>query len=220
MGRDNLCVHPLICQRRAARLRPHRAVTTALGRGLKATGAEIDYERWIPHLYQLDERGAIKAAQLDIAAVWPGAHALMCYDITISCPLKSGLDHTHSNVAVAAMDGERKKQRRYGNEARAISFETFGRLGPRSLLNLAEAAREASVYGRTNFTASQLQRRWRADMELALMYAQADAMLAARGARPTVAGQQYFPVARMLPPATAAGGENTQRDTPEVGLSS
>ena len=69
MDRDNLCMHPLVCQRGAARLRPHRAVTTALGRGLKATGAEVDYERWIPHLYQLDERGAIKAAQLDIAAV-------------------------------------------------------------------------------------------------------------------------------------------------------
>ena len=101
---------------------------------------------------------------------------------------------------------------------RAISFETFGRLGPRSLLNLAEAAREASVYGRTNCTASQLQRRWRADMELALMFTQADAMLAARGARTAVAGQQYFPVARILPHATSAGGETTQRDLPAVGV--
>ena len=104
-----------------------------------------------------------------------------------------------------------------GDDVRALSFETFGRLGPKSMQNLAEAAREASVYGRTNCTASQLQRRWRADMELALMYAQADAMLAARGARPTVAGQLYFPVARMLPPATSAGGETTQGDTPAVG---
>ena len=86
LDRDNMCVHPLICQRGAARLRPHRAVTTALGRGIKSTGAEIDYERWIPHLYQQDERGAIRAAQLDIAAVWPGAHALICYDVTIACP--------------------------------------------------------------------------------------------------------------------------------------
>ena len=90
---------------------------------------------------------------------------------------------------------------------RALSFETFGRLGPTSLLNLAEAAREASAYGRTNCTASQLQRRWRANMELALMYAQADATIAARGARPTAAGQPFFLVARMLPPAIAAGGE-------------
>ena len=104
-------------------------------------------------------------------------------------PLKGGLTNTDTRVAVAAADGERKKERRYGNDVRAISFETFGRLGPRSLLNLAEAAREASVYGRTNCTASQLQRRWRADMELALMFAQADAMLAARGAKTTVAGQ-------------------------------
>ena len=117
-------------------------------------------------------------------------------------------------MAVAARDGERKKQRRYGEDVRAISYETFGRLGPQSLLNVAEAAREASVYGRTNCTASQLQRRWRADMELALMFAQADSMLAASGARPTVAGQQYFPVARVLPHASSAGGEVSQRVMP------
>ena len=97
---------------------------------------------------------------------------------------------------------------------RPLSFETFGRLGPGSQATLAEAAREASIYGRANATANQLVRRWRADMELALAYAQADAMLAARGSLPTVVGPQYFPVGRMLPCGTAAGGEHAQRATP------
>ena len=143
---------------------------------------------------------------------------MLCHDVTIACSLKAGITGTGAKPAVAAKAGERTKQQRYGEDVRALSFETFGRMGPKSLLNLAEAAREASVYGRTNCTASQLQRRWRADMELALMYAQADATLAARGPRPTVAGQQFFPVARMLPPATAAGGETAQLALPGIGL--
>ena len=106
------------------------------------------------HLYQIDQQGCIKAAQLDITAVWPGAHAMLCYDVTIACPLKAGLTGAIVKPAFAARAGERTKQLRYGEDVRALSFETFGRMGPQSSLNLAEAAREASVYGRTNFTAS------------------------------------------------------------------
>ena len=87
-------------------------------------------------------------------------------------------------------------------------------MGPGSLRNLRETAREASLYGRASSMAGQFTKRWRADMELALAYAQADAMLAARGALPTVAGPQFYPIGRMLRPGTAACGEHRQRDAP------
>ena len=83
-------------------------------------------------------------------------------------------------------------------------------MGPRSIVGLLETAREASIFGRGDATAHQLMARWRADMELSLAYAQADAMLAARGAMAHVAGSLYFPVGRMVRPSTAAAGEHRE----------
>ena len=84
-------------------------------------------------------------------------------------------------------------------------------MGPRSLVFLREAAREASMYGRADMTAKQLELRWRGDMELAMAYAQADAMLAARGALPHVAGPLYHPVGRMVRTPAAACGDCSER---------
>ena len=86
----------------------------------------------------------------------------------------------------------------------------YGRLGPNSMACIAEAAREASLLGCTDMSARQSQQRWRADVELSLAYAQADAVLAARGALQHVAGPLYFPAGRMVRASTAAGGERKE----------
>ena len=80
-------------------------------------------------------------------------------------------------------------------------------MGPTSITALAESAREACLFGRAGEDAFRLAKKWRDDMELALVYAQADAMLVARGALPNVAGPTHFPVGRIVRWSTAAQGE-------------
>ena len=206
------CTHPLVCDAAAARLRPHRAVCTAHGRVLRSAGAEVDYERHVPHLYTWDaSRRLHKEAILDVVSVWPGDSAMRCYDVTIASPHAARVNNPWRRPGVAARAGEARKETRYGSTVRPISMEVYGRIGPKSLHWLREAAREASLYGRSDCTAKQLLARWRGDMELALSFAQADAMLAARGALPHVAGPLYFPVGRMVRPSTAAGGERREQ---------
>ena len=50
-----LLIHPLLCKHGAARNRPHRALSRAVGRLTRAAGACVDYERHIPELYQWEE---------------------------------------------------------------------------------------------------------------------------------------------------------------------
>ena len=116
----------------------------------------------------------------------------------------------YGGISPSAVPHPQRKHARYGDQVMPISLETYGRVGPRSLAALDAAAHEATVYGRTDASPAQLVQRWRADMELALAYATADAVLASRGALQHVAGSAHFPVGRMVPPARAAGGEHSQ----------
>ena len=54
-----------------------------------------------------------------------------------------------------------------------------------------------------------LQRRWRQDFDLALAFAQADAVLAAKGALPRVAGPS-FPIGRVLRRRSVVAGERRE----------
>ena len=155
-------------------------------------------------------RKAYTEAILDVVGVWPGDSVLRCYDITIASPHAKRVKNPWRRPGVAARAGESRKAAKYGDSVRPLSFEAYGRLGPRSLRCLDEAAREAALFGRADMCARQLMHRWRADMELALAYAQADAMLAARGALQHVAGPLYHPVGRMVRANAAAGGEHRE----------
>ena len=71
------------------------------------------------------------------------------------------------------------------------------------------AAREAVLYCTAVIPPGLLQRRWRQDIDLALAFAQADAVLAAKGALPRVAGTS-FPIGRILRRRVAAAGERRE----------
>ena len=77
------------------------------------------------------------------------------------------------------------------------------------------AAREACLFGRTDLSVKDLVSKWRADAELALAYAQADTMLASKGALTHVAGAQFFPISRMVRPSCAASGEAVELAVPD-----
>ena len=71
-------------------------------------------------------------------------------------------------------------------------------------------AMEAQHFAVADVSARRLVRQWREDMELAFVYAQADALPAAKGAFARVAGQANFPVGRMVRRARAAAGERVE----------
>ena len=122
--------------------------------------------------------------------------------------------HTSKKPRATAAKRERDKSARYDCTVRPLFFEAYGRLGPASITALAESAREACLFGRAGENAFRLTKKWRQYMELALAYAQADALLAARGAMPNVAGPTHFPVGRMVRRSTAAQGEHSQQHMP------
>ena len=133
----------------------------------------MDYELHVPHMYTWDpDKHVYTEAILDVVGVWPGDSAMRCYDVTIASPHSKRVNNPWRRPGVAARAGESRKALRYGDTVHPLSFEVYGRLGPRSLACLAETAREASLYGRTDMTARQRQKRWRSDMELSLAYAQ------------------------------------------------
>ncbi len=98
---------------------------------------------------------------------------------------------------------------RYGDGVTTLALETYGRLGPRSMDALQLAAREAVLYGTAVLPPGLLQRRRRQDIDLALASAQADTVLAAKGALPRVAGPS-FPIGRVLRRRAAAAGERRE----------
>ena len=111
---DESCWHRLVCDCAVARLRPHRALCTACGRSLRAAGAEVDYERHVPHLYQWQEESRRhKEAILDCVIVWLGDHALRTYDVSVACPMAERAFHTSRKPGATAAKRERDKAARY-----------------------------------------------------------------------------------------------------------
>ena len=208
---SGILVHPLLCDHAAARLRPHRALCRAIGRACRATGAAVDYERHVPHMYIWEEANQRhREAILDVVVTWPGATVLRSIDVTICCPLAERVHTAWKVPGAAAVTAERRKASRYGEEVLPLAFESFGRMGPRSLDVMDTLAREACLYSTARPSAATLVRRWRADLGLALFFTHADALLQARGAAPAIAGAASFPIGRMLRAAAAAGGEQSQ----------
>jgi len=210
-GPEGTCVHPFLCNVAAVRQRPHRACTTAWGRALRACGANVDYERHVPHLYKWDNTTQrFTEAILDVVTSWPGGSTLCPWDIVISCPHAARVRGADTTPGAAAMSGERWKVQRYGHGVAPLALETYGRMGPRSAEFMQQAAREATLFGCAVAPPGLLQRRWRQDIDLALAFAQADAALAAKGAAQRVAGAG-FPIARVLRARSAAAGERAEQ---------
>ena len=120
--------------------------------------------------------------------------------MTIGCPHAVRARATAKHPGAAAQDAERRKHVR----------ETYGRLGPKSQHALATQAREAALFGTVFVPAGHLLRRWRADLDLALAFCQAEAVLLSRGGQRHVAGPARFPMGRIMRNRTAAAGERPE----------
>ena len=90
---------------------------------------------------------------------------------------------------------------------RAISVESYGRVGAESLASLRCTAREAAIHGRLQSTTSALVQELCGDLEIAVLFMNADASLLSKGAMRHKAGAGIIPIGRVVVKATAAAGE-------------
>ena len=171
---DSRLVHPLLCKAGPARYRRHRAVEETFGRLVRDSGAHVDLERACPELYRKGADGHVTEAIMDVVYHLPGGPWQRKIDVTIRCPFAALEGNTRSTPGIAATKGEENKRYRYGESVLCIAFESFGRLGQKSISNMKMMA--ADFEHRLHFK-KPLQRlcaRWRLSLERALMYEMAD----------------------------------------------
>jgi hypothetical protein len=216
---SGMLVHPHVCTHGAARMRAHRAISHIVGRHCRALGAAVDYERHIPHLYQWDAQGhRYTEAILDIAITWPGEAIVHSYDVCIGCPLADRYTPAATrHTGQAATNAEKRKMDRYGESVGPISLETYGRLGYRSQIVLADIARTAAQLGTLTKPPGMLVRALRQDIDLALAFSNADNALLAQGALSMRAGPTVVPISRIVRALGAGSGEHQQAAPAEDG---
>ena len=172
--------HPLLCKVGPARMRPHRAVASALKHLLKSSGAHVDIERAWPPLYEWSG-DRCKEAVMDLVVHWPGSCTSFLVDVTIRCPHASRYTHACTKAGVAAAAGTKDKLDRYGDSVLTLAFETYGRLGDSGRVALDVLLSEAGLCAHDRWASQCLGPRWRLTLERALLFAQADIVLLSLG---------------------------------------
>ena len=168
--------HPGACAAKGMTLRVHTAIRNAHATQMRAAGAFVDVERFIPTLdvtadaddaeqqphsdddLEVAERKykAHRPGIADVALWWPGlACDLSLVDVTIRSPHAKRYypDGTPLKPGVAAQCGETEKLRKYAGAMFPLALECYGRLGGRSyeyLLGLGLIASDAIRSGMPN----------------------------------------------------------------------
>ena len=184
------CIHPHLCKRGPARLRPHRAVMVGLKNILVRAGAEVDLERAIPSLYRIDTEGKVTEAILDAVVITPGCSSSTPLDVTIRCPHAQRYNNEAATTmkasvtpSVAAREGENDKHARYGPSVLPVALETYGRMGRTSLQAVNQLANQvvaASASSRFH-CGSDFVAALRCELERALFWNIADITLLSLG---------------------------------------
>ena len=188
--KEELCLEPLDkihsfnCQAGASRFRPHRTVLMELAEILRRAGAFVDVECFCSDLAKQDSRGVIREAWMDVCAQIPGCNILWRFDVTIRSTF-ADYPNTATRPGAAAAAGVSAKRSRYGEQVIAVAFEPLGRLAPQSIDGLWLLASEAAARGRLG-SAAALYRRWRLDLERALLWSTAETALVATGSQASV----------------------------------
>ena len=115
---------------------------------------------------------------MDVVVHFPASWQTSLVDVTIRCPHGVKQSPSDKTPAHAAMGGESDKARRYGNGVLPLAFETYGRLGPLSLLTLQTLADAAAVAGQVN---TRRLTGWRRHLERAVIWSGAESTLLAYG---------------------------------------
>ena len=185
---DSPLVHPFLCKAGPCRLRPHRSLCNGLAIEARAAGGHVDAERACPQLYQW-HNDRCQEAILDLVYHLPGTTVTRMIDVTVRCPFASRYASTHARPAVAASAGEHEKGERYGLTVWPLSFESFGRLGPQSILNLHNISGDF-IRPASQRTSMGVYNRLRHILEYTLLFEQADLTLVCLGTASGLHGWQ------------------------------
>ena len=173
--------HQHLCKLGPMRLRPHTNLENALGRLMREAGAKVDLERHVPHLYDKVERNGLQVTReaiMDVTVNFPGSWQTILVDVSIRCPQSGRYTDSGKQPAAASKAGESDKAQRYGQGALPLIFETFGRLGPKSLDTLRILADAAAVSG---MHSTRRLMGWRRQLERAVIWSAAESTLLAYG---------------------------------------
>ena len=174
--------HCLKCRKGRARYGTHRAMEVALQKCLKQNGIYADMERNVPDLYKKAENGSVKEAVLDLVVRAPANPRSRFIDVTIRCPQRKDKDHGEAPGEMAEL-GERDKARRYGAHVMPLAFESYGRMGPESMMTLRQLTWDASTVQKcaVHRLATMMYSDWRTKLERTLLLEVADIALCCLG---------------------------------------
>ena len=149
---------------------------------MREAGAAVDMERYIPHLYDTTTKDGVtkqREAIMDVVIHFPGSWTNALVDVSIRCPHAERYKNASTEVSIAALAGEREKAERYGQEVQPLIFETYGRLGSRSLTTLQSLADSSAVAGKAS---TRRLAGWRKQLERAVVWSAAESVLLSLGA--------------------------------------
>ena len=149
---------------------------------MKEAGAAVDCERHVPHLYDTIKKDGVERAReaiMDVVVNFPGSWNTALVDVSLRCPHSERYAKAATIAGTAAMRGEKEKDERYGHEVLPLIFETYGRLGPKSLDTLRVLA-DASAVARK--TSTRRLTGWRKQLERAVIWSSAESVLCSYGA--------------------------------------
>ena len=173
--------HCLKCGKGRANIGPHKAIEVSLQACVKEYGLFADCERTIPELYKKED-GVIKEAILDVVIRAPSNPRTRLIDVTIRSPHRKGKDNSE-NPGAMARQGERDKNTRYGDQAMALAFESYGRMTQVSRKNLRQIAWDAAIMQTRSRDrpAAVIYSEWRLKLERTLVLELADVVLQCLG---------------------------------------
>ena len=167
-----------------ARFRTHKALIATLRREVLKQGAYADVERFCPELYKRRSDGSWNEARLDLVIRYPGCLQSLMVDVAVYSPYAKSRDRCAVVPGFAARAGENAKLARYGECVRPLVFESFGRLGAKSMDTLYELAAwtvASSTSPGMMPCQSALVRRWRTALETRLLFEKADLLVQSLG---------------------------------------
>ena len=168
---DAKLMHPQLCKRGPARMRPHRALAPALAKELRKCGTEIDKERAVAELAVIDEQGNIKEAIVDSVVTFPGSAQPLYVDVTIRCPHALRYGHAFDCPGGATSAAAKEKRERYGEDVLPIALETYGRMSEEGRRALECLATHAGTSMGDAWLAPLLLLTWRAALERIVQFA-------------------------------------------------
>ena len=183
-ARGTRCIHPLLCKAGPGRMRPYKHLAATLARCFHAAGADVDLERVVPELADVNSRDAAHHdAIMDAVAFWPGGMATSWIDVSIRCPHGARYTCAHKQAGHAAGKAAEEKFERYGPQVLPLTLESYGRLGATGRRTLEALALLAASCMRDHWAVPRFVPRWQASMERVVISATADVVLLALGAK-------------------------------------